>query len=160
MENFSCNSSRLVKLITISTFTLLILVAFVLIFVEGRLGAASGILFLVVVMGSAFYFYAQSLKRLIITDTQLILKKNLGKIIIDFEDIDSVVKLKYADIPMVIGSKGVFGFLGKTMDGSISYVKNRKNMVHIITADKKYLVSCDARDEFVQKLREKITVQQ
>lgn len=155
MEKFSSNSSRLVKLITLSTFTLLVLVAFVLIIVEGRLGSVSGIIFLVVVMGSAFYFYSQSLKELIITDTNLILKKNLSKVVIDFEDIESVVKLKYADIPMVIGSKGVFGFLGKTMDGSTSYVKNRKKMVHIITADKKYLISCDERDAFVEKLKQK-----
>lgn len=155
MEKFSSNSSRLVKLITLSTFTLLVLVAFVLIIVEGRLGSVSGIIFLVVVMGSAFYFYSQSLKELIITDTHLILKKNLSKVVIDFEDIESVVKLKYADIPMVIGSKGVFGFLGKTMDGSTSYVKNRKKMVHIITADKKYLISCDERDAFVEKLKQK-----
>ncbi len=155
MEKFSSNSSRLVKLITLSTFTLLVLVAFVLIIVEGRLGSVSGIIFLVVVMGSAFYFYSQSLKELIITDTNLILKKNLSKVVIDFEDIESVVKLKYADISMVIGSKGVFGFLGKTMDGSTSYVKNRKKMVHIITADKKYLISCDERDAFVEKLKQK-----
>lgn len=155
MEKFSSNSSRLVKLITLSTFTLLVLVAFVLIIVEGRLGSVSGIIFLVVVMGSAFYFYSQSLKELIITDTHLILKKNLSKVVIDFEDIESVVKLEYADIPMVIGSKGVFGFLGKTMDGSTSYVKNRKKMVHIITADKKYLISCDERDAFVEKLKQK-----
>lgn len=155
MEKFSSNSSRLVKLITLSTFTLLVLVAFVLIIVEGRLGSVSGIIFLVVVMGSAFYFYSQSLKELIITDTHLILKKNLSKVVIDFEDIESVVKLKYADIPMVIGSKGVFGLLGKTMDGSTSYVKNRKKMVHIITADKKYLISCDERDAFVEKLKQK-----
>jgi hypothetical protein len=101
MEKFSSNSSRLVKLITLSTFTLLVLVAFVLIIVEGRLGSISGIIFLVVVMGSAFYFYSQSLKELIITDTHLILKKNLSKVVIDFEDIESVVKLEYADIPMV-----------------------------------------------------------
>lgn len=155
MEKFSSNSSRLVKLITLSTFTLLVLVAFVLIIVEGRLGSVSGIIFLVVVMGSAFYFYSQSLKEVILTDTHLILKKNLSKVVIDFEDIESVVKLKYADIPMVIGSKGVFGFLGKTMDGSTSYVKNRKKMVHIITADKKYLISCDERDAFVEKLKQK-----
>lgn len=155
MEKFSSNSSRLVKLITLSTFTLLVLVAFVLIIVEGRLGSVSGIIFLVVVMGSAYYAYSQSLKELIITDTHLILKKNLSKVVIDFEDIESVVKLKYADIPMVIGSKGVFGFLGKTMDGSTSYVKNRKKMVHIITADKKYLISCDERDAFVEKLKQK-----
>lgn len=156
MKSYNSSSSNLVKLITIGTFTVLIFVAFILIFVQDRWGSFTGGAFLAIVLSTFYYFYSQSLQRVIITDDNLILKKNLGKTRIDFDEITAVLKLKYADIPMTIGSKGVFGFIGKTMDGSKSFVKNRRAMVQVVTANKKYLISCDDRDAFVQQLRQKI----
>lgn len=144
------------NLITFFTFILLVFISFILIFIESKLGSAAGGIFLAIVLSTAFYFYSQSLIRIQITDKILILKKNLGSIPIDFSDIKKVVKLKYADIPMTIGSKGFFGFIGRTMDGSRSFVKNRKQMVQIITSTNNYLVSCDNRDDFVREINKKI----
>lgn len=156
MKTFPSSNSKLVNLITLFTFILLIFVSFILIFVESKLGSAAGGIFLAIVLSTSFYFYSQSLSRIQITDKSLILKKNIGRIKINFSDIEKVIKLKYADIPMTIGSKGFFGFIGQTMDGSRSFVKNRKQMVQIITKEKKYLVSCDSRDNFVAEINKKI----
>lgn len=156
MKTYTSSNSRLVNLITFFTFILLVFVSFILIFVESKLGSAAGGVFLAIVLSTAFYFYSQSLIRIQISEKKLILKKNMGKIQIDFEDIQKVIKLKYADIPMNIGSKGFFGFIGKTMDGSRSFVKNRKQMVQIITTDEKYLISCDNRDEFFLEINKKL----
>jgi len=156
MKTYISSNSRLVNLITFFTFILLVFVSFILIFVESKLGSAAGGIFLAIVLSTTFYFYSQSLIRIQITDKHLILKKNIGRIQIDFSDIEKAVKLKYADIPMTIGSKGFFGFIGQTMDGSGSFVKNRKKMVQIITSDKKYLISCDDREDFMEEINRKI----
>lgn len=156
MKTYTSSNSRLVNLITFFTFILFVFISFILIFIESKLGSAAGGIFLAIVLSTAFYFYSQSLIRIQITDKKLILKKNLGRIQIDFSDIHKVVKLKYADIPMTIGSKGFFGFIGQTMDGSRSFVKNRKQMVQIITNGKKYLISCDNREDFIEEINRKI----
>ena len=89
------------------------------------------------------FFYATSLKEVILTEDYLILKKHLNPIHIPYKKILSVKKLKYANLTMTSGSKGFFGFIGTTMDNSVSLVKNRKQMIRINTAEKNYIISCE-----------------
>lgn len=156
MKTYTCSSSKLVKIITTTSFVLFVLLAFILIFAPGNLSSASGGIFLAVILSTVFYFYTQSLIRIRLDEKFLVLKKNLGSIKLPYEEIDKVVKLKYADIPMTIGSKGFFGFIGQTMDGSRSFVKDRKQMIQIISEEKKYLISCDQRDDFLQEIGKRV----
>ena len=58
---------------------------------------------------------------------------------------------------MTAGSKGLFGYVGTTMDGTISLVKDRSQMIQIITkANKKYLFSCQNREELVTAIHSRI----
>jgi len=50
---------------------------------------------------------------------------------------------------MTYGSKGVFGYIGNTMDDSISMVNDRKKMVRIITKEKKYTISSDRPKDLI-----------
>lgn len=74
----------------------------------------------------------------------------MGKIEIDFSQIKSVRKMKYTSLPMTAGTKGFFGYIGNTLEGSTSFVKDQKNMVQIKTSTKKYLVSCENSDQLVE----------
>lgn len=156
MNTYNSSNSKLVNIITASTFLLLLLIAFTLILTDKSSSATSGGIFLIVVLGGFLYLYTQSIARLIIDDRNLILKKNFGSIVLPLNQIEKVVKLDFADIPMTVGSKGVFGFIGSTMDGSKSYVNNRRAMIHIISTESKFLVSCDNRDAFIREITEKI----
>lgn len=57
---------------------------------------------------------------------------------------------------MTFGSKGVFGFIGITMDGSYSFVKDRNKAILLQTNTKKFLVSCDDPDDFIATFRKHI----
>jgi ribosome biogenesis GTPase A len=83
----------------------------------------------------------------------IILKKNIGQIKIPTTDILEVQKLGYSNLTMTYGSKGVFGFIGNTMDNSISFVKDRKNMIRIITKNNKYVLSSERSDELVREIK-------
>lgn len=51
------------------------------------------------------------------------------------------------------GSKGFFGFLGKSMDGSHCYITDPANTFYIKTKDaKSWYFSCENSDEFLSKL--------
>ena len=156
MRIYQSRSSGLVKVITVGTFLVLLVVALVLIFVEKRLLNISGALLLGFILASIFYFWSQSIKEIMLSDTELILKKNIGRISISINEIERVVSLEYADIPMTIGSRGVFGFIGRTMDDSRSYVKDRKEMVQIVTSRRKYLISCEDSKDLVKRVHENL----
>lgn len=90
---------------------------------------------------------------MILENETLILKKNIGKIEIKLSEIDAVKNASSSALTMTTGSKGFFGFIGSTMDGSVSFVKDRSQMIQIITtSDKKYLISCDNSKELAHIL--------
>jgi hypothetical protein len=99
------------------------------------------------------YFYANSLNKIIIDKDYLILKKNLGQIKISKQEITSITKMGYSNLTMFYGSKGVFGFIGSTMDNAFSWVKDRNKMVKIITKRKNYILSADEPDKMVSDIK-------
>jgi hypothetical protein len=54
---------------------------------------------------------------------------------------------------MTHGSKGVFGFIGNTMDNSVSFVKDRGSMIQIKTIDKKYVFSSERPDQLIKEIK-------
>ncbi len=81
------------------------------------------------------------------------LKKNFGQIQIPKTDILDVNFLRYSNLTMTYGSKGVFGFIGNTMDDCSSLVKDRKKMIQVITKSRKYIISADTPEDLVKDIK-------
>lgn len=144
MVSYPSRSSNSVKVITAGGILILILVSISTIFIRQNYGLTTGVILGIIVLGTFFYFYANSLNEVIIEDKTIILKKNIGKIVIKFSEIESAKNVSSSALTMTTGSKGFFGFNGSAMDGSVSLVKDRSQMIQLITtSNKKYLISCD-----------------
>ena len=153
MKIYLSKSSIFVKVATIGTLILLAMVALTLITIDKSYGLVGGITLIVLILGTLLYFYSNSLNKIIIEENAIILKKNIGQIIIPKSDILEVNRLSFSNLTMTFGSKGVFGFIGNTMDGSASFVKDRKKMLRITTQNKKYILSSENADELVSEIK-------
>lgn len=153
MKIYLSRSSIFVKIVTIGTLILLSLVALTLMTTAKNYGVIGGTILSVLIIGTVIYFYANSLDKIILDKDALTLKKKYGQIIILKSDIIHVHKLEYSNLTMTYGSKGVFGFIGNTMDNSVSFVKDRKNMMRITTKNKKYIFSAEKLDELVSDIK-------
>jgi len=65
----------------------------------------------------------------------------IADIVIKNVDIIKVERIKYFNYPMIWSTKGIFGYLGIAMDSSISMITNNMDVIIIVTAKKKYLIS-------------------
>lgn len=154
MKIYPSKSSFSVKLITIGVILCMGILIFTLFTFNDRNGIMSGIAISVIIFGLLIYFYGNSLNEIIVDERKLILKKPFGKIEIPLSEIIKIERLEYSNLSMTYGSKGVFGYMGNTMDDSISLVKDRKNMIRIITSEKKYTISANRPTELISNLKE------
>ena len=143
----------MVKIITFGLLIAMMLLMITLFLSEQNYGLIGGIILSIIIIGSLFYFYANSLKKVIVDNDFLVLKKNIGEIKIKISEIESIENLEYANLTMTVGSKGFFGFIGNTMDNSKSLVKDRSKMVRIKTLSKSYTISCEKPKELVKELK-------
>ena len=153
MNSYLSTSSTFVKIVTGGTLVLLSLIAVLLIISDNNYGLIGGIVLVIFTVGIAAYYYSNSLNEIILEKDGLILRKNFGRISISKGDISGVTRMNYSNLTMTYGSKGVFGFIGSTMDDSYSLVKDRKNMVSIKTDNKKYLVSAEEPEKLISEVR-------
>lgn len=153
MTIYLSKSSVFVKIATISTLIILILVALTLMTTANNYGVIGGTVLSILIIGTVIYFYSNSLDKIILNKAALILKKNFGQIVIPRNDIIDIQKLEFSNLPMTYGSQGIFGFLGNTMDDSVSLVKDRKNMIRITTKNNKYIVSAEESDKLVSEIK-------
>lgn len=153
MKNYHSKSSFSVKLITIGIVIVMGIVVFSILTLNETYGIIGGIIISIIILSALIYFYANSLRNILIGENYLTLKKNIGKIEIPFSDIIKIEKLDFSNLSMTYGSKGVFGYVGNTMDDSISMVNDRKNMVRIITNDKKYTISSERPKDLINDIR-------
>lgn len=150
MPTYPSKSSNSVKVMTVGGILMLIAILTSIVFINQDYSLLIAILLGAFVLTFFFYFFYNSLKEVTFENKTLILKKNIGKIEIDFSEIKSIKTLQPAAITMTTGSKGFFGFIGTTMDGSVSFVKNRSQMVLLTTtSNKKYLFSCNNPKDLV-----------
>lgn len=150
---YSSKSSLLVKVITIGTLVVLTIVSLSLIMMNKKYELIGGITLSLLIFGTIFYFYANSLDKIILEEGRLVLKKNIGRINIPIMEIQELQKLDYSNLSMTYGSKGVFGFIGSTMGDTISFVKDRRNMMKITTNKKKYILSSEKSTELINEIR-------
>ncbi|HXJ98754.1 MAG TPA: PH domain-containing protein [Gelidibacter sp.] len=153
MTVYLSKSSVFVKIATISTLIILILVALTLMTTANNYGVIGGTVLSILIIGTVIYFYSNSLDKIILNKDALILKKNFGQITIPKNDIIDIQKLEFSNLPMTYGSQGIFGFIGNTMDDSVSLVKDRKNMIRITTKNNKYIVSAEESDKLVSEIK-------
>lgn len=153
MKNYNSKSSFSVKLITVGIVIVMGIVVFSILTLNETYGIIGGIIISIIILSALIYFYANSLRNILIGENYLTLKKNIGKIEIPFSDIIKIEKLDFSNLSMTYGSKGVFGYIGNTMDDSISMVNDRKNMVRIITNDKKYTISSERPKDLINDIR-------
>ena len=153
MNIYLSKSSGLVKIITAGTLILLTIVTLTLFISNKNYGLIGGVILSILIVSTIAYFYANSLDKIILEKDSIVLKKNIGQIIISKSDIIEVAKLDYSNLTMTYGSKGVFGFIGNTMDDSVSLVKDRKNMIRITTTSKKYILSSERPEELLREIK-------
>lgn len=152
MASYKSNSSISVKIMTIGGVVILVLLVFIVLFINTDFGLIAGIISGGILIAILIYFYSQSLKLVTVKNNKLILEKNIGRIEIDLSEISSIKTVASSAIPMTVGSKGFFGYIGTTMDGFVSFVKNRSQMVQLITLDRKYLFSCANSKDLVNNI--------
>lgn len=154
MNNYLSTSSTFVKTVTAGTLTAMTLIVVALTLSESNNGMIWGTALTGFVIGTAFYFYANALNKVVVHEDRLVIKRNLGQIEIKRDDVQSVTRMDPSNLNLTSGSKGVFGFVGSTMDNTYSLVKDRSKMVKITTSGKNYLVSVDQPDKLVAEAKE------
>ena len=158
MITYSSPSSAFVKIAT--AFVLLSFVATIFILSQlenGTFEKNLGVILIIFFAGMLLYFFANSLKNIVVTSDSIIIKKQFGQIMIAKADLIAVENLGYSNLTMTYGSKGVFGFIGSTMDNCSSLVKDQKNMLRLTTIGKTYIVSAENSTELVKDLNLLIT---
>jgi hypothetical protein len=153
MKNYQSTSSFSVKLITTGIVLVMGIVIVSIFNLNDEYGTMSGLIISLIILSTILYFFANSLKKITIGEKNITLTKNIGKIEIPLSDIIKIEKLDFSNLSMTYGSKGVFGYIGNTMDDSISMVNDRKNMVRIITKEKKYTISSDRPKDLINDIR-------
>ncbi|WP_027126412.1 PH domain-containing protein [Gelidibacter mesophilus] len=153
MRIYYSKSSLYVKTATISAFVLLALAIWSLFLSNNDYGQLSGMIFSLLILATIVFFYSNSLNKIIVRNDMFTLKKNFGQIQIPKTDILDVNFLRYSNLTMTYGSKGVFGFIGNTMDDCSSLVKDRKKMIQVITKSRKYIISADTPEDLVKDIK-------
>lgn len=115
-------SSVFVKATTVFSLVISSLVSFTLMIIKTNknYGLIGGNFLSAMIIGAVFYFYANSSNKIILEKDSFILKKRMGQIEITKSDILKIQRLAYSNLTMTYGSKGLFGYMGSTMDDAIS----------------------------------------
>ena len=77
----------------------------------------------------------------------------IKKQFIPYNDIEEVKKAKPHKGSFIYSTQGVFGYLGKTQDGTISFSTHLKNNILIKTKNKNYLISPKNINYFYDKIK-------
>ncbi|HLS11944.1 MAG TPA: PH domain-containing protein [Flavobacteriaceae bacterium] len=160
MKSYLSKSSVFVKIATSSSLLIMVMILFSLITIGRKFSLIGAIILIALILGTLIYFYSNSLNKILLEKDAIILKKNIGQIHIPKSSILEVSRLCFSNLTMTYGSKGFFGFIGKTMDGSSSFVKDRKKMIRITTTNKKYIVSSENADELIREIKSSMQTRQ
>ncbi len=167
MKNFKSHFSKAMLVSTILVCLLLVYALYTMIIRMMQFSCISlsfwGIcLVLCVVIFTLIYAFTQQIKYISITDTDLIIKKMCGNIIIPIQDIQEVVPKQSIVYDIRIwGISGLFGHIGwfwnKQTGRFFALVKDGNSMLFIKTkANKCYVISCQNHLQAMNLLMQKI----
>lgn len=116
---------------------------------------------IVILVFTELYFYLKSPQNIEITDEALILHKARGKIAMPFNEIQEIRPYSKSGIRLC-GSGGMFGYIGLFTNKEIGrhheYVGDFfEAFLVVMKSGKKYVMSCENRDEAVKLVAENIT---
>lgn len=115
-----------------------------------------------IIFAVVYCIYLTPLK-LILDDSHITIKKVIGCDTINTEEIISIEEMPASLVKnsiRVVGSGGLFGYLGKFKNSIIGryrmYATEIDNLVMIRTADEITVVSCSSREEFIKAVKRRI----
>lgn len=134
--------------ITISVLVVLLTVIIGLI-INFKLINLLPILIICISIFLALYFFPIQFE---IENNRIVIKSVFSKRTIDIDSITDITFIKNT-VSFTYSSKGVFGYLGKTMDGTISYSTNLKKNILIKTFDKaNFIISPKNTQDFINEI--------
>jgi hypothetical protein len=96
--------------------------------------------------------YIQSPTLIRLTKKKLEIHFPLKKTTFDVSNINEIKRVEFV-IPMTFGSKGIFGFIGKSNGDIKTYVKNPSQVINIKLPDQEILISCDDPDSLILNIQ-------
>lgn len=152
-----------VKSITVACILLILLVEYI--FIRDIMKEVEFLDVLVVLAIAVFTLFSivKSPKCIVLTNSQLIIKKHLGERVLNINDIESVESYlpNRRDI-RVIGSGGFLGYLGRYKNVKVgpyySYVCDMNKAFFVTTKQgKNVMLSCEDRDAVVRAIRKELS---
>lgn len=152
MHKFKSKSSPLVLTATIGGSIAFVLIVIGIILQMNYLGVWMSFILLFICSAITLYILSSSVSNIELTDKNVVINKLIGQKILPLSTITNVKRMGFSNLTMTVGSQGFFGFVGTTMDGSSSYVKDRKKMVLIETQIGNFILSCENPELLVSEL--------
>lgn len=147
-KEFSVSMSLFFKVTTAILIVLLILIGGIL-FKETEIYVA--VIYAIIIYPLFAYYYLISLNKIKVDLNNIYLISKVKTSIIPINEV-KIIKRKSQNNLMIIGARGVYGLIGRSMDNYRCNIKNRTKLVAIELENVKYLVSCDQPDEFVNTI--------
>lgn len=147
-KEFSVSMSLFFKVTTAILIVLLILIGGIL-FKETEVYVA--VIYAIIIYPLFAYYFLISLNKIKVDLNNIYLISKVKTSIIPINEV-KIIKRKSQNNLMIIGARGVYGLIGRSMDNYRCNIKNRTKLVAIELENVKYLVSCDQPDEFVNTI--------
>ncbi len=153
--------SRYVKVITVVSIVLFMVIAFKIGVVDGSVKWMNYVVDVIMLLATGYAIY-MSPNKVELTDDCLIVHKLIGKMVIPFDIIDEarVYQTTMADV-RVFGCGGFFGHTGlfrnKDIGKYTAYVGRYADTFLVVTSfGKKYVLSCENKEKIVDVLNGKL----
>ncbi|WP_312356006.1 PH domain-containing protein [Empedobacter sp.] len=147
-KEFSVSMSLFFKVTTAILIILLILIGGIL-FKETEVYVA--VIYAIIIYPLFAYYFLISLNKIKVDLNNIYLISKVKTSIIPINEVKIITRKSQNNL-MIIGARGIYGLIGRSMDNYRCNIKNRTKLVAIELENVKYLVSCDQPDEFVNTI--------
>ncbi len=147
-KEFSVSMSLFFKVTTAILIVLLILIGGIL-FKETEVYVA--VIYAIIIYPLFAYYFLISLNKIKVDLNNIYLISKVKTSIIPINEVKIITRKSQNNL-MIIGARGIYGLIGRSMDNYRCNIKNRTKLVAIELENVKYLVSCDKPDEFVNTI--------
>lgn len=110
---------------------------------------------LVIMYGVVLISYAFIPKKILITDSQILIKNLFGKVTINLDEMYSIAKVEKASFNLrTFGVGGLFGYFGYFNGKDVWYVTNIHKKIKItLKSGKVYMISPENPDDFSNEIQ-------